>query len=148
MDRVSDLAIKIPTPETEEWYLKSVNHTVDVYRDLLTKMRTGVDSPLRLANLDLDTGAMTKPGSYPLTDKTYAELVERLTASPERIVPALLKRNILEYYSDPNAPITTKKNEKEWNRVTAGLQVLKGMKVGPPEEWSLTGQVAGSGAER
>ncbi|MFY9908452.1 MAG: zinc dependent phospholipase C family protein [Candidatus Sulfotelmatobacter sp.] len=145
---VSDLAIKIPTPETEEWYLKSVNHTVDVYRDLLTKMRTGVDSPLRLANLDLDTGAMTKPGSYPLTDKTYAELVERLTASPERIVPALLKRNILEYYSDPNAPITTKKNEKEWNRVTAGLQVLKGMKVGPPEEWSLTGQVAGSGAER
>jgi Zinc dependent phospholipase C len=132
---VSDLAIKIPTPETEEWYLKSVNHSVDVYRELLTKMRNGGKYRLALANLDLDTGKMTRPGSYPLTDKTYAELLKWLTAEPERIVPARLKKNILDYYSDPDAPIVTKKNQKAWDRVTAELQTLNGMKTGAPEEW-------------
>jgi hypothetical protein len=135
---LSDLAIKIPTPETEEWYLKSVNHTVDAYHELLAKMKNRVDSPLSLDNLDLE---ITKPGSYPLTDKTYAELLDRLTAKPERIVPGRLKKNILEYYADPNAPIITKKNKKEWDRVTAELKILNGMKVGPPEKWSLTGKV-------
>jgi hypothetical protein len=138
---VSDLAIKVPTPETEDWYLKSVNRSVDVYRDLLNEMREGVDSPLSLANLDLDTGKLTKPGTYPLTDKTYAELLNRLTTKPERIVPALLKKNILQYYADRNAPITTKKNKGEWARVTAELQTLNEMKVGRPEEWSPIGQM-------
>jgi hypothetical protein len=141
MGPVSDLAIKIPTPETEEWYLKSVNHSVDVYRDLLTKIRTGAQFRLGLANLDLDTGKVTRPGSYPLTDKTYAELLQRLTARPERIVPTRLKKNVLEYYSDPDAPIVTKKNKKAWGRVMAELQILNGMKVGPPEEWLSAGEV-------
>lgn len=138
---ISDLGIKIPTSQTEEWYLKSVNRSVDVYRGLLNKMREGVDSPLSLANVDLDTGEITKPGTYPLTDKTYAELLGRLTTRPERIVPALLKKNILDYYSDANAPITTKKNKKAWGRVTAELQILNGMKVGRPEVWSPIGQM-------
>ncbi len=131
----SDLAIKIPTPETEEWYLKSVNHSVDVYRDLLSKIKTGADFRLALANLDLDTGKATRPGTYPLTDKTYAQLLDRLTSNPERIVPPRLKKNVLDYYSDPNAPIVTKKNKKAWQRVTAQLQILNGMKVGAPEDW-------------
>ena len=131
----SDLAIKIPTPETEEWYLKSVNHSVDVYRGLLSKIKTGTDFRLALANLDLDTGKVTRPGTYPLTDKTYAQLLARLTSNPERIVPPRLKKNILDYYSDPNAPIVTKKNKKAWQRVTAELQILNEMKVGAPEDW-------------
>ncbi len=142
---VSDLAIKIPTPETEGWYLKSVNRSVSIFRDLLDKMRLGVDSPLALANLDLNTGEITMPGAYPLTDKTYAELLRRLTTNPERIVPALLKKNVLNYYSDANAPIATKKNKKAWTRVTAELQVLNGMKVGRPEEWSPIGQMEKDG---
>jgi hypothetical protein len=145
---ISDLAIKFPTPETEEWYLKSVNRSVDVYRDLLDKMRQGVDSPLSLANLDLDTGNITKPGTYPLTDETYARLLGRLTAKPERIVPALLKNNILEYYSDPNAPIATKRNQKAWKHLTAQLETLNEMNVGPPEEWSPTGNPEDNGPAR
>ncbi len=122
-----------------------MNRSVDAYRDLLDKMRQGVDSPLSLANLDLDTGNVTKPGTYPRTDRTYAELLDRLTARPERIVPALLKKNILDYYSNPNAPIATKKNRKAWNRVTAQLEILQEMKAGPPEEWSPTGNVEENG---
>ncbi|MFY9743108.1 MAG: hypothetical protein WAK21_13975, partial [Candidatus Sulfotelmatobacter sp.] len=52
-----------------------------------------------------------------------------------RIVPPRLKKNILDYYSDPNAPIVTKKNKKAWQRVTAELQILNEMKVGAPEDW-------------
>jgi hypothetical protein len=34
----SDLAIKIPTSDTQEWYLRSVNHTVDVFHQELNKL--------------------------------------------------------------------------------------------------------------
>lgn len=130
---LSDLAIKIPTTETEERYLRSVNHAVDAYREWLDKNK-GSDAAPPLANLDLDTGQITKPGTYPLTDQTYANLLARLTSKPNRIVPPRLKRNILDYYSDPNAPITTKRNKKTWQRVQAELQLLNGMTAGKPEE--------------
>ncbi len=125
----ADLAIKIPTPETEEWYLTSVNHTVDAYRSLLDKQKTGSDNPLALSNVDLDTGERTKPGAYPLTDETYAKLLERITAKPDRIIPQSLKQNILDYYKDTDTPITTKKNKEVWSRITARLQVLNQMQV-------------------
>lgn len=35
----SDLAIKIPTPDTEEKYLRSVNRTVDVFHETLQKLQ-------------------------------------------------------------------------------------------------------------
>src|SRR5246127_5401299 len=34
----ADLAIKIPTPETQEWYLSSLNHTVDVFNETLRSL--------------------------------------------------------------------------------------------------------------
>lgn len=94
----SDLAIKIPTPKTEEWYLQSVNHTVDVFRETLHK-HLSTDDPAPLANLDLDTGNPAKFGDYPLADQTYAELLLRLASNPDRTIPADLKQNILDYYA-------------------------------------------------
>jgi hypothetical protein len=127
----SDLAIKIPTPETEEWYLTSMNQTVDSYHEILTKLKTSADHPLALENLDLDTGKLTTPGTYPLTDATYAKLLERLTSRPGRTVSRELKQNIENFYADPNAPITTKKDKQAWERVIAQLKVLGQMKVAP-----------------
>ena len=131
----SDLAIKIPTSESQEWYLKSVNHTVDIYRDRLDKLRKGPGTALSLTNLDLDTGEITRPGSYPLTDKTYADLLNRIVEKTDRILPPLLKRNILEYYSNAAAPIETKHDRKAWSKVVAELEMLRKMKVGAPEDW-------------
>jgi hypothetical protein len=125
----SDLAIKIPKPETEEWYLESMNHTVDVYRETLRQIKEGVDRPLSLANLDLDTGDIAKPGTYSLTDNTYAKLLERLTSKPGRTIPQALKRNILDFYVDPNALIAAKKNKKALARIISQLQILKQMNV-------------------
>jgi hypothetical protein len=80
-----------------------------------------------LPNLDLDTGKVVQPGGYPLTDVTYALLLHRLTRRPLRKIPPGIKEDILKYYSDPQAPITTKKDAKEWAQVQADLAVLATM---------------------
>jgi len=122
------LAIKDPTVETERAYIASVNlstATLAVYlRQLMgTKMNTG------LTDRDLDTGQPVVPGGYPLTDKTYARLLARLTKVSTQPVPAGLKQDIIAYYADPAAPISTKKEPKEWAAVQEKLQVLIGMKT-------------------
>src|SRR3984893_10059751 len=50
----ADLAIKIPTADTEERYLQSVNHTVDVFRDSLQKLGSEPKWSIALTNIDLD----------------------------------------------------------------------------------------------
>ena len=105
----SDLAIKIPNPQTYEWYQSSVNRAVDHFRDLLSRLRNARDD-MKLANIDLDTGDLVKRGEYPLADATYALLLERLTSRPDRVIPADTKQNIMEYYG--TIAITDKVNPK------------------------------------
>jgi len=131
---ISLLAIKIPTPTTEDEYIKSVNHTVDSFTQLLDRLRSDPHAGLALPNLDLDTGDPVKPGTYRLTDETYAQLLQRLTSEPDRAIPAGLRENILAFYADPNAPIYTKKNAKAWKRVQAELPILKDMKTSGAKE--------------
>jgi hypothetical protein len=118
----SDLAIKIPTPKTEEWYLQSVNYTLDTFRETLHKHLSSAD-PSPLANLDLDTGNPARFGDYPLADQTYAELLFRLASNPDRRIPADLKQNIMEYYASlesfPGADI----------RIRQPLATVKAMKT-------------------
>jgi hypothetical protein len=127
---LSDLSIRGPNQQTEEKYVSSVNLTMDRYENLLGKLagNPAMDPKIAmdLENRDLDTGYRVKPGSYPLTDQTYAKLLDRLVAH-DRPVPALLKQDIESYYSDPGAPITTKKNKKAWKRVQTELATLQGM---------------------
>lgn len=95
----ADLAIKIPNHQTQEWYLQSVNHTVDVFRDTLHKaLEEGVNDPVALANVDLDTGKQTKVGDYPLADEAYAQLLGRLTSKPKRVISESVKQHILDHY--------------------------------------------------
>jgi type VI protein secretion system component VasK len=114
------LAIKIPTPDTEEQYLRSVNQTVDALQSEVEKLRVNDADPPALANIDLDTGNRVKLGDYPLTDQTYARLLEHLTSKPERVIPVALKQNITEFY----AGIATASQ-----RLTSQLEVLKRMKA-------------------
>lgn len=115
----ADLSIKIPTTDTEERYLRSVNLTVDEFRGELDQL-TANGEPVALPNVDLDTGYQTRLGDYPLTDKTYACLLERLTSPPKRVIPEDLKQKILEFY----AHIATASEH-----LTARLNALKGMKT-------------------
>ncbi len=123
----SDLAIRGPSPETDRWYTESVNRSVDDYERMLGELAKDPTHQLNLPNRDLDTGNMVRPGGYRLTDKTYAELLNKLTADPGRQVPSGLRRDVLAYYADPNAPISTKKNARAWKRVQTELTTLEGM---------------------
>ncbi len=122
---LSDVAIKVPKPTTEDWYIRSVNHTVDRFQAILGRLRS--DPALILENRDLDTGRPVHPGTYPLMDETYEKLVERLTAVPARTIPVALRHDILDYYSNPAAPIVTKKNKKKWKKLNQRLEVLRQM---------------------
>jgi len=124
----SYLAIKIPDAQTESWYIESVNRSADDYRRLLDRLKIHPTAVLDLPNRDLDTGAKVKAGEYALTDDTYAKLVDRLTSDPNRTIPNGLRENILEYYGDLSAPISTKKHPREWQKLTSELQVMTEMK--------------------
>ena len=121
---LSILAIKGPDTQTEDEYVRSLNLTIVELRRQIARMGTRHRS---LPNRDLDTGDPVKPGGYPLTDQTYAELLRELTRTPMAAIPPGLKEDILAYYADPNAPITTKKNAQRWSEVQAELKTLAAM---------------------
>jgi hypothetical protein len=113
---------KIPTRKTEDIYIASVDRTLDNYRGLLTDVRA---KKLHLANTDFDTGKMTYAGEYALSDKAYARLLDRLASNNfEKITPEL-RQNILGFYRDPEAPVSTKKNEAAWEKTRDQVQRLK-----------------------
>ena len=119
------LAIKPPTTQTEALFVKSLNNSVEIFRGLLAQLSMNPAGDLVLVNRDLDTGNVVKPGAYELADQTYAQLLQKITAKPGLPVPLGLRENILAYYSDANAPISTKKNRKAWERARAQLDILK-----------------------
>ena len=123
------VAIKGPTVVTEEDYVRSVNRSTSALAVALA--RFGGPKP-GLENRDLDTGAITKPGGYKLTDQTYAELLHRLVSNTSLIISSDVKADIESFYGDPNAPIATKMDAAEWARVQADLMALHGMAESVP----------------
>ncbi len=121
----SDLSIKVPTEQTEDLYITSVNRSVELFQSLLTGFKNQPRSIPPIPNRDLDTGERSKPGGYSLTDQTYAKLLHRVTSDPSRQLPAGLAQDLLDYYADPNAPIRTKRNPKAWKQVLADLTTLR-----------------------
>ena len=131
---ISDLAIRGPDEQTEQLYVRSVNDTMSQFRDILHRLKEQPDAPIVLANRDLDTGNLVRPGGYALTDQTYAALLQKITADPGRQVPFGIRRDLLAFYSDPNAPIITKKNRKAWERVEEELATLRAMPLRQAEQ--------------
>ena len=113
---------KIPTQQTEDLYIKSVNLTVDECDSLLRDVRV---KKLDLANTDYDTGKPTKPGEYSLGDNAYARLVDELSNKMEAPPDRELRANLLSFYSDPDAPLATRKNAKAWKKLQDELEKLK-----------------------
>ena len=58
---------------------------------------------------------------------TYAFLLHRLVEHPNKPIPPGIKRDIQEYYVNPDAPISTKKDPQVWAQVQADLKILAGM---------------------
>ncbi len=122
------LDFKIPTRKTEDLYIASVNRTLDNYKSLLVEVR---EKKLHLPNTDFDTGRMTHAGEYKLTDNAYAHLVDQLSQDNFHQIAPELRNNILAFYSDPNAPIATKRDASAWEKTQQELERLKTL---PPEQ--------------
>jgi hypothetical protein len=116
------VAFKIPTTQTEDMYIKSLNKTVDDYGALLRQQK---QAQLRLEDMDFDTGRETRAGEYSLADRTYAHLLNDLAKRDFDQATPQLRQNILSFYSDPNAPIATKKDSKAWRTAQEELEKLK-----------------------
>ena len=123
------LDFKIPTQKTEDLYIASVDLTVQNYKQLLTQT---ADGKLQLVNKDFDTGRDTRAGEYPLTDKTYAHLLDQLASHNFDKISPELKGNILAFYADPNAPIATKKHPANWAKIQDELNKLRALPDTPP----------------
>lgn len=119
---------EVPTKQTEDMYIKSVDETVVSYSALLQQARAGtVDLP----NRDFDTGKDTQAGEYALTDKTYAQLLDELSKKSLTTVTPALRKNLLTFYGNMEAPIATKKNPKDWQKLQDELKQLKGITPAP-----------------
>lgn len=116
------LKFKAPTSQTEDLYIKSINHTVERYRALLEKERAG---QLELVNYDLDSGAPCTAAEYSLADDTYAHLLQKLAKHNFDGASLELRNNVLAFYSDLSLPIHTKRNREQWQSVLTELEQLR-----------------------
>jgi hypothetical protein len=113
------LAFRPPPPAVEQMYMHSFNETLGHYRELLLAQQEG---RLQLQNDNLDTGGVTGPADYRLTDETYAKLLDKTNGKP---ISDALRLDILAYYADPDKEFATKKNQEAWQKVLDQLSSLK-----------------------
>jgi hypothetical protein len=123
---LANLSIRGPKDATEQEYVDSVNRANDEYAQLLNKLQNIGKNQFEVPDLDLDTGYVTKPGAYRLTDQTYAQLIARVTTKTA-VPPLGLRQNILAFYADPNAPNTTKRKPRQWKKVQEEVAILRQM---------------------
>jgi hypothetical protein len=125
---LSATKFEIPTQQTEDLYIKSVNLTVENYSALLRQAR---DASFDFPDRDLDTGHDTQAGEYHLADKTYARLVDDLSKKAAGPVSASLRKSMLDFYTDPKGAIVTQKKKKDWEKLQDELSKLKANTMGP-----------------
>lgn len=116
------VGFKMPSPETETLYLKSVNATVEQYAIYLRDLK---GKGLVLANTDFDTGKPTVAGEYELTDEAYAKLLDKLADRKFADISPELRANVLDFYGTKNVPVFARKNPGRWSKVLTNIALLK-----------------------
>lgn len=92
---------KEPTDKTENLYFKSVDQTVEHYRQALVQVR---HKDLQAPEMNLDTGKPTKRGAYPLADATYRNLLDALAYSNFNNMNPGVQNAILSFYDGYTFP--------------------------------------------
>jgi hypothetical protein len=119
-----NIDIKLPTPTTEDLYIKSVNKTVDSYKAQLATLRQPRNH-IDLPNLDFDTGKPTTPQEYKLADQTYAKLVAKLADRKFDLVTPGLQANLLSFYGNSSHAQPDDMSQDEWRKVESAVSDLK-----------------------
>jgi hypothetical protein len=118
----SALRFQIPSTQTEDLYIKSVDLTVTNYK---SSLRSVDFKNIRLENRDCDTGRETAFGEYRLSDATYAKLLDKLAGQNFAQASSKLRANILDYYAVAQPSESGNKSKKAWEKTAKELQQLK-----------------------
>jgi hypothetical protein len=116
------LQLKTPTPAAEKLFEASFNTTLDRYRQLLSQAGAGQPD---LSNNNFDTGEITGPGKYQLTDETQAKLLDELAKQKFNGASVEMRAELLEFFGHPDAPYAMKRKPKDWAKVQAEVEALK-----------------------
>jgi hypothetical protein len=116
------LQLKMPTPEVERLFMASFNRAVTQYTGTLTAAgRNDLDLP----DKNYDVGEATPAGTYRLQDDTEAFWLHELAEKHFATTTPDMKKALLAFYHDLNAPIHTKQKPEDWRRTLAELEGLK-----------------------
>jgi hypothetical protein len=129
------LQLRTPTPATETKFEDSFNHALDRYKAGMRQVRDGQTPDI--PNDNFDTGKSDPPGVYFMNDDVHAQLVEELAKTNFKSMTPALRAELMQFYSDPNAPYATKRKPKEWTKLQAALQLLKQAPAVPVEAQTL-----------
>jgi hypothetical protein len=121
------LQFEVPTPAVEKLFMASFNATLARYRELLSELQT---DQLKLPNQNIDVGELTEAGGYRLSDRAYAQLLDKLDGHYADMPPEL-RLDILAFYGDLDANISTKGDATEWAKVIKELDALKLVDLAP-----------------
>lgn len=124
------LQFRTPTPETQNMFRASFNATLERYNQLIEALRAG---RLDLPNDNFDVGETTGPGKYALNDEAHAKLLDRLAARKFAGMLPETRDEMLQFFSEPNAPYATKRDAKAWATVQDELSQLKSATIGAAE---------------
>ena len=115
---------KIPTPEAERLFLESFDAAVEDYRALLKALGPG----LELGNPNLDLGRPSRAGDYRLADEAWSRLLDKLARRDFAGAGPELRRDVLAFYADPEAPVETRrKDPARWRRNQRDLERLRAL---------------------
>jgi hypothetical protein len=128
------VAFKVPSPQTEDMYLKSLDATIADYKKRLAELGQQGDPSLK--DVNFDTGKPTSAGQYKLTDDSYAFLLGKLADRHFDLLAPSVRDDILAFYSNLQAPIATKRHKEDWAKLQQRLQELKQAPTVTPESVS------------
>jgi Zinc dependent phospholipase C len=116
------LRFKPPSLEVQHLFISSFDVTVTRYESDLSDLHK---KTLLSPNKNLDIGQPTRAGQYELADESYAELLHKHSKHHFRSLPTGLRREILDFYSNLNAPIATKEHTRRWRKLIRDIEELK-----------------------
>ncbi len=116
------LKYKEPGPQGEKLFVQSFDTALVHYAATLKILRSG---NINLTNIDFDTGNITRAGEYPLADKSYGVLLEKLQKKNFAHLNREMKQNILDFYSKDSARVIVQKNNEDQKQINEALEEIK-----------------------
>ncbi len=109
-------------PDGEKKFIASFDSSLTHYEGAMTQLQSG---KMDLPDIDYDTGKPTRPNEYGLTDKTYYDLLDRLSKDKFAHLTAPLQQNVLSFYNNADTAKFALKYPSDWKKTSLALQQLK-----------------------